>query len=46
MAFGDAERLTGVGVLANLFETLGVNAAVGRTLQPKDDRPGAQASWL
>jgi predicted permease len=38
---GDAERLTGVRVSANLFETLGVNAAVGRTLEPEDDRPGA-----
>ncbi len=38
---GDPERLTGVRVSANLFETLGVNAAVGRTLEPEDDRPGA-----
>jgi predicted permease len=38
---GDAERLTGVRVSANLFETLGVNAAVGRTFEPEDDRPGA-----
>jgi predicted permease len=38
---GDAERLTGVRVSANLFETLGVNAAVGRTLEREDDRPGA-----
>jgi len=30
---GDAERLNGVRVSANLFETLGVNAAVGRTLE-------------
>jgi predicted permease len=37
---GDAERLTGARVSANLFETLGVNAAVGRTLEPEDDRPG------
>jgi len=37
---GDAERLNGVRVSANLFETLGVNAAVGRTLEPEDDRPG------
>jgi MacB-like periplasmic core domain len=36
----DAERLNGVRVSANLFETLGVNAAVGRTLEPEDDRPG------
>jgi predicted permease len=38
---GDAERLNGMRVSANLFETLGVNAAVGRTLEPEDDRPGA-----
>jgi predicted permease len=38
---GDAERLNGVRVSANLFETLGVNAAVGRTFEPEDDRPGA-----
>jgi predicted permease len=38
---GDAERLNGVRVSANLFETLGVNAAVGRTLEREDDRPGA-----
>jgi predicted permease len=38
---GDAERLNGMRVSANLFETLGVNAAVGRTLEPEDDQPGA-----
>jgi len=38
---GDAERLNGVRVSANLFETLGVMAAAGRTLEPEDDRPGA-----
>jgi predicted permease len=38
---GEAERLPGVRVSANLFETLGVKAAVGRTLEPEDDRPGA-----
>lgn len=38
---GEAERLTGVRVSANLFETLGVKAALGRTLEPEDDRPGA-----
>ena len=37
---GDAERLNGVRVSANLFESLGVNAAVGRTLEREDDRPG------
>jgi predicted permease len=38
---GNAERLNGVRVSANLFETLGVNAVVGRTLEPEDDRPEA-----
>jgi len=38
---GDAERLNGLRVSGNLFETLGVNAALGRTLEPEDDRPGA-----
>jgi predicted permease len=38
---GNAERLNGVRVSANLFEALGVNAVVGRTLEPEDDRPEA-----
>ena len=38
---GSAERLNGVRVSANLFETLGVIAVVGRTLEPEDDRPEA-----
>ena len=38
---GDAERLNGLRVSANLFDTLGINAVAGRTLQPEDDRPGA-----
>jgi putative ABC transport system permease protein len=38
---GDAERLNGLRVSANLFETLGVKATVGRALEPEDDRPGA-----
>ncbi len=38
---GDAQRLSGARVSANIFETLGVSAAVGRTLEPEDDRPGA-----
>jgi macrolide transport system ATP-binding/permease protein len=36
------ERVWGQIVTANLFDVLGVRAAVGRTLQPADDRaPGA-----
>jgi predicted permease len=38
---GNAERLNGARVSANLFEALGVNAVVGRTLEPEDDRPEA-----
>jgi predicted permease len=38
---GNAERLNGVRVSANLFDTLGVDAAIGRTLQLEDDRPGS-----
>jgi predicted permease len=38
---GDAERLNGLRVSANLFEALGVNAVLGRTLEPEDDRPEA-----
>ena len=38
---GDAEQLNGVRVSANLFQTFGVNAALGRTLEPRDDQPGS-----
>jgi predicted permease len=38
---GDAEQLIGARVSGNLFETLGVEAALGRTLEPEDDRPGS-----
>ena len=34
-----AERVTGAYVTGNFFHVLGVNAAVGRTLQPSDDSP-------
>ena len=37
---GNTERLIGARVSANLFETLGVAAALGRTLEPEDDQPG------
>ncbi len=36
---GDTEQLNGVRVSANLFETLGVNAVLGRTLESEDDEP-------
>ena len=35
---GNAERLNGVLVSGNFFETLGLNAALGRVLKPEDDR--------
>lgn len=37
---GDTEQLNGVRVSANLFETLGVPAVLGRTLEREDDQPG------
>jgi predicted permease len=37
----DAERIQGLRVSANIFAILGVDAAIGRTLVPDDDRPGA-----
>jgi predicted permease len=36
------ERLPGVRVSGNLFEMLGVSAAVGRTLRPSDDDAGSE----
>jgi putative ABC transport system permease protein len=38
---GEPERVMGLRVTADLFETLGVDAAIGRTLRLSDDRPGA-----
>jgi putative ABC transport system permease protein len=38
---GEPERVQGLRVSADVFETLGADAAVGRTLRPEDDRPGA-----
>src|SRR5205085_10753528 len=35
---GDSERVWGYEVSANYFEVLGVNAILGRTLTPDDDR--------
>ena len=35
------ERVRGAVVTANFFATLGVNAALGRTFQPEEERPGA-----
>src|SRR3982751_1278021 len=39
---GDRSRMAlGEVVSGNYFQVLGVTAAVGRTLMPEDDRPGA-----
>ena len=38
---GEAERIQAVRVSANLFTLLGVEASLGRTLVPDDDRSGA-----
>jgi predicted permease len=38
---GEPERVQGLRVSADLFETLGADAAIGRTLKPEDDRPSA-----
>lgn len=35
------EQLFGQGVSGNYFSTLRVSAAIGRTIEPSDDRPGA-----
>src|SRR6266404_1374238 len=37
---GDAERLQGLRISANVFQMLGTQAALGRTLMPEDDKPG------
>lgn len=37
---GEAWRLTGCSVSANLFSVLGADAELGRTLRPGDDQPG------
>jgi len=39
---GPAERLPGLRVSGNLFETLGARAALGRTLASDDDTPGRE----
>ncbi len=38
---GDAERFQGMRVSANAYQLLGIGAALGRTLVPADDDPGA-----
>ena len=36
---GDAERLSGVRVSSDFFDTLGVKMALGRAFRPEEDRP-------
>ena len=36
------ERIRGTRVTANFFKTLGTQAALGRTFQPDEERPGAE----
>jgi putative ABC transport system permease protein len=38
---GEPERVMAPAASANLFSLLGVDAALGRTFQPGDDKPGA-----
>ena len=38
---GSPEQLFGVSVTGNYFPVLGVSAALGRLIEPSDDRPGA-----
>jgi putative ABC transport system permease protein len=40
---GNPERLQGIRVSADLFPALGVQAAIGRTFRPEEDRSGAEA---
>ncbi len=39
---GEPEQIRGAAVSGNLFDVLGLRALAGRTLQPADDRPGAE----
>ncbi|MFP5261334.1 MAG: ABC transporter permease [Blastocatellia bacterium] len=39
---GDPERMQGVRISANVFRMLGVNAAIGRTLVPEDDKQSGE----
>lgn len=39
---GEPERLRAAGASGTFFTTLGTTAAVGRTLAPRDDAPGAE----
>ena len=41
---GRAELASGLVVTGNFFQVLGLNAVLGRTMTPEDDRPGGLAS--
>src|SRR5215213_2189134 len=41
---GEPEKILGFGVTSNFFPLLGAEAALGRTLLPEEDRPGASRS--
>ena len=41
---GDPEQVTGVQLSSSVFPILGVNAAIGRTFQPEEDRRNARSS--
>jgi len=43
---GTPDRISGETVTANYFPLLGVQPALGRTILPEDDRPGAPAVVL
>src|SRR5262249_16237361 len=43
---GEAERLGGRCVCANLFDVLGVKPIMGRTFVPEEDKPGAKVVLL
>jgi putative ABC transport system permease protein len=38
----DGRRMSGTFVTGNVFQVLGVNAAIGRALTPEDDEPSAE----
>src|SRR5262245_31614843 len=40
---GDPERVLGAAISWEMFPTLGVPPALGRSFAPEDDRPGAEA---
>ena len=43
---GEAHRVTGTSVSADLFPTLGVDPAMGRSFRAEDDQPGAPGTVI